>query len=97
VTGQVTDANGKPLVGVMVSAFDRDRRYDDKLGSALTDEEGRYTITYYEQDFREGPEPGADLFVTVIDVKGQVLFTSEAAIRYNAGQREVIDIQITSN
>ena len=96
VTGQITGAAGKPLPGLLVSAFDRDRKYDDKLGSALSDEEGRYTITYYPHEFREGPEPGADLYVSVIDIKGQVLFTSEQSIRYNAGQREVFDIQISA-
>ncbi|MGA2488769.1 MAG: carboxypeptidase-like regulatory domain-containing protein [Anaerolineales bacterium] len=94
VSGTVTDQAGKPLTGLMVSAFDRDRKYDDKLGAALTDAKGHYRIQYHQQDFREGPEPGADLYLTVIDTQGRQLYSSRKHIRYNAGQREVFDIQI---
>jgi hypothetical protein len=87
---------GKPLPDLLVSALDRDRKYDDKLGAALSDEAGRHTINYYPREFRRGPEPGADLYVTLIDIKGQVLFTSEDAIRCNGGQCEVFDIQISA-
>jgi protocatechuate 3,4-dioxygenase beta subunit len=94
VSGVVTDADGQPVAGVMVRLFDRDRKYDDKLGAALTNEKGEYKVTYVMQDFSEGPEPGADLYLVVTDEAGKELYTSEENIRYDAGPEEKFDIQI---
>jgi hypothetical protein len=93
VRGTVRDADG-PVEGLMVSAFDRDRQYDDKLGAALTNAEGEFEITFRKQDFREGREPGPDLYLTIVDSKGNVLYSSEDAIRPDAGQLEEFDIVI---
>ena len=97
VSGAITDEAGQPLPGLMVSLFDKDRRYDDKLGAALTNDKGRFKITYLKQDFKEGPEPGADLYLTVIDKAGKQLYSSKKSIRYNAGREEVFDIRIASS
>jgi hypothetical protein len=94
VSGTVTDADGQPLAGVMVRLFDRDRKFDDKLGAALTNEKGEYKVTYIRQDFSEGAEPGADLYLVVTDEAGKELYTSEENIRYDAGQEVKFDIQI---
>ena len=95
MSGTVTDEEGQPLPGLMVSAFDKDRKYDDKLGGALTNAKGQFKITYIKQDFMEGPEPGADLYLTVIDEAGQLLYSSRREIRYNAGKHEEFDIRIS--
>jgi hypothetical protein len=95
VFGVVTDAAGQPRPGLMVSLFDKDHLYDDKLGAALTNADGKYEITYIEQDFREGSEPGADLYLTVINQAGKVLYTSKAQIRYNAGREEEFNIRLS--
>jgi hypothetical protein len=94
VRGRVHDSQGRGIEGVMVSAFDRDRQYDDKLGAALTNAEGEFEITFRKQDFREGREPGPDLYLTVIDSRGNLLYSSEKEIRYDAGQVEEYDIVI---
>ncbi len=94
VKGRVTDEEGNGVAGLMVRVVDKDRKYDDLLGAAQTDENGEFEISYRLQDFREGLEPGADLFVLVSDVKGKVVYSSEDAIRYDAGREEVFDITV---
>jgi hypothetical protein len=45
VHGRVTDEQGEGLPGLLVRIFDKDRRYDDELGVALTDKNGWFTVT----------------------------------------------------
>jgi protocatechuate 3,4-dioxygenase beta subunit len=96
IRGVVKDSQGESISGVMVSVYDKDRKYDDKLGSAITNEEGEYTITYTSRDFKEGPEPGADLYLLVIDESGTLLYSSAESVRFDAGKEEVFDIVISS-
>lgn len=44
----------EPIGGVLVSAFDRDWLQDDKLGTALTEADGRFLIEYQPSDFTPG-------------------------------------------
>ena len=97
VKGTLTDAKGNLLSGLMVSVFDKDRQYDDKLGSAISNKKGAYEVSCIKQDFQEGDETGPDLYVTVIDNSGTLLYTSRENIRFDAGQEELFDIQITSS
>ena len=90
VRGSVVDTAGVP--GVLVRLFDKDRLYDDLLGATQTGKKGQYKITYRRQDFREGLEPGADLYLTVTDAEGNVLYSSKDAIRFDAGREEEFDI-----
>jgi len=54
VTGCVIDRNNnEPLPGLKVEIWDVDLLLDDYLGWAFTDEEGRFTVTYQESDFRD--------------------------------------------
>ena len=92
--GRVTDEEGRGLAGLLVRAFDKDRRYDDKLGSTLTDGNGEFSISYRVQDFREGQEPGPDLYLTVMDQEGKTLYVSEGSVRLDAGRVEVFNIVI---
>ncbi|RKY02392.1 hypothetical protein DRP77_08020 [Candidatus Poribacteria bacterium] len=65
IAGRVVNEEGEPLVGVRVSAFDRDVLVDDFLGYAFTDEEGRFEIRYAESDFKSTPlEKKPDLRLT---------------------------------
>ncbi len=90
--GRVVDPKGKPAAGLMVKAYDRDRRYDDLLGAALTNKEGVFKITFRTQAFREGDEPGPDLFVVIEDADGNELHATE--LRLNATKEEVFEIRL---
>ncbi len=78
----------------MVRLFDKDRLYDDLLGAVLTDDNGEFHITYRLQDFREGLEPGADLYLNVLDADGNLLYSSKDAVRFDAGREENFGISI---
>lgn len=94
VKGVVMDEQGEAQPGLLVRVVDKDRQYDDLLGAAQTDKEGRFEISYRLQDFKEGPEPGADLYLLVTDEEGEVLYSSEEAVRYDAGRVEEYEITI---
>lgn len=94
VKGRVLDAEEQPVPGVMVTAHDKDQRFDDKLGSGLTNKEGEFEIRYSVRDFREGEEPGPDLYLRVIDQEGELLFSTKDDIRFNAGREEEYVIQL---
>lgn len=94
VRGSVTGAEGMPLSGLTVSLFDKDFIFDDRLGVAVTDEEGNFVIKYKDEDFRDLLETNPDLYVTVRDKDDHVLYSSRKSIRFEAGREEVIRIRI---
>lgn len=94
VAGQVRSAAGRALAGLQVRLFDRDRRLDDFLGQATTDEFGDFHIIYHERDFLESGEGAPELYITVSDAAGRQLFTSRETLRFNAGRLEWFDISL---
>ena len=92
--GTVTDVQGNPMPGMRVAVAHRKDNEEIKLGSAQTAKNGRYEVTYTAKDTKAGPEPGADLYVTVADSSGKIVYTSEDKIVYNPGQTVVFDIRI---
>jgi hypothetical protein len=50
-----TCADGSPIPGAVVSAFDADWLQDDPLGSATTDGSGHFLISYTVDDFQKTP------------------------------------------
>ncbi len=92
VVGRVVDAMGHPVAGVRVRVFDKDRRYDDLLGETTTDEFGDFAVVYHVRDFLEAGEKAPELYLEVRDKRGQVLFSSEEVLRYNAGRAEYFEV-----
>lgn len=92
VFGQVLDPEGKPVPGVRVRVFDRDRKYDDLLGDTTTDEYGDFSAIYHERDFAEVGEELPELYVMVRDSQGNLLYSSRENVRYNAGRAEYFQI-----
>jgi len=98
IRGRVTQLAGdqeRPLAGVMVSAFDADERFDDKLGAALTLKDGNFEIRYRQHDFAPDSEKGSpDLYVTITDLNGKEIYSSRTNIRTNAKREEAFQIVI---
>lgn len=94
VSGRVLDQAGKPAAGLTVNVLDRDRKYDDLLGEATTDESGDFHVIYHERDFKEMGENLPELYLTVKDAAGNVLFTSRDNVRYNGGRVEYFLVQL---
>lgn len=60
VRGTVTTADGQPIRGAIVRAFDRDLRKEPPLGDpAETNDQGEYVIPYTVADFSSGDVPSA--------------------------------------
>ena len=95
VTGQIIvkeDRSG--VFGLSVSIFDKDLLFDDLLGTATTDEDGRFTLIYQEKDFSSLFEKAPDLYVKVLDCREEIVFSSEDAVRWNADQKVNFAIEI---
>jgi hypothetical protein len=93
VRGRVTDKEGKGLSDLVVSVYDKDLFFDDRLGQARTDENGDYSLTYRVEDFRDLIERKPDIYVNVLDQKGKTLYTSKK-VRYEAGRVEIVNVVI---
>ena len=95
VTGTVrAQEGGRPLRGLVVRAYDKDKRKDDYLGRDVTDAGGRYEIGFVAAAFRALFERRPDVYVQVYDDRGQQLVTTEDSVRWNAGKVEKIDVEV---
>ena len=93
VEGRVKDASGRSLSGVTVSVFDKDLFFDDRLGTAVTDDVGNYQLVYRTKDFGDLVESNPDLYVEARDRKGRKFYSSRRSIRFEAGRKEVFNIK----
>jgi len=96
VTGRVyVQETGQGLEGMHVKAVDKDLFFDDVLGTAVTDSDGRYEVTYEKKDFSELFERKPDLYIVVRDPKSRrIVYSSEDHVRWDAGAHESIDVPI---
>jgi len=93
----VEEETGKPLAGLQVRAFDKDLIFDDNLGSAVTDKEGKFQIHYSPANFSllEGMETVPELYIRVFDAtREKLLHTTEKTIRKGHLVEERIDVKI---
>jgi len=97
VFGRVLDSGGRPVVGVTVRVFDRDRKYDDLLGETETDEYGDFSVVYHERVFAEAGEDLPELYVMVEDQRGNLLYSSRDEIRYEAGRAEYFHVVLSED
>jgi hypothetical protein len=98
VAGLVRDADGVPLVGVLVRAVDRDLRSEQALGEATTDAQGRYEIRYSTAAAAVAEAGTADVQVMVLhpaEPTGSPLVRSD--IRFNVGPQTTIDLTLPAD
>ncbi|UCF08544.1 MAG: hypothetical protein JSW28_02320 [Thermoplasmata archaeon] len=87
---------GQGIPNLMVRAFDRDLIVDDALGSARTDRNGDFRITYDKKAFKEfgfGKRP--DIYLTISDLRGKMIKTTKDQIRYKAKEKEGFYVKIS--
>lgn len=95
VWGAVTDARQQPQQGLVVRAFDADLPLlgrDDFLGTATTDAEGRYLISYDDTSFRQREYRRPDLYIAVFGRDDTLLGRSRT--RFNCEDDERIDLTV---
>jgi hypothetical protein len=94
VRGRVTDENGKGVGGLIVSLYDKDLIFDDRLGQTETDNQGSYSFIYQAEDFRDLIERKPDIYLKVLDQNDETLHTSKRKLRCEAGRVEIINIKL---
>lgn len=95
ITGRIVEKeSGLGVRGLRVRAYDKDLLYDDLLGTALTDDDGRFEMQYTERDFRELFECRPDIYLSIYAPPYRFLIDTQAAIRWNAGTEEHFELAI---
>ncbi len=94
VRGRVTYARGQGIGGLIVSLYDKDLFFDDRLGQVETDKEGNYSLVYRTEEFRDLIERKPDIYLKVLDQQGETLHTSKRQLRCEAGRVEIININL---
>lgn len=94
VVGRVRDAKGRPAAKLTVDVYDKDLLFDDRLGTATTDDKGEFVLTYRTEKFRDLIECKPDLYLNVKDASGTVLYNSIKAVRFCSGKVEQFDITL---
>lgn len=94
VEGKIKDEKNKPSKGIKVILYDTKHIYDQRLGSKVTDKNGKFKFTFKGEDFQALKEAKAYIYLDVVDEKGKAVYTSPKPVRCESGQVEVFDIQI---
>jgi hypothetical protein len=80
ITGRIRDKNNLPVLGYMVQAFDKDPVFSlhpyDRLGEAVTDEDGAFEIIFEEKTFADWFEGSPEVYLKVLDHDGKVLIVT---------------------
>jgi hypothetical protein len=92
--GRVVDERGEGIGGLVVSLFDRDQIFDDRLGTTQTDENGEFIVIYSTADFQDLFDAHPDLYLKILDAEGNTLYSCEEAVRCEADRVEVFNITI---
>ena len=69
VKGRIVDREGgAPVGGAKVEVYDKDLLIDDYLGTATTDEDGRFQVDFTWADYKDGVFEGRpDIFLKVLN------------------------------
>lgn len=95
IYGQVRGAlSRRGLPGLTVQALDKDLCFDDRLGTAITDRDGGFEIRYGRSDFQDFFDNRPDIYLRVFAPSGDMLHTTERAVRYEAGDTEQFFIEL---
>lgn len=98
VLGGIVDRLNRPLANLIVQAYDRDMRSEELLGESITDREGKYEIAWSHSQLSGRGKKEADIVMKVFTrEKKTLLYESDMdAVRFNASEREEINITITA-
>ncbi len=89
---------GDGISNLIVKAVDKDLIYDDILGEVITDKNGNFEIKYSKEDFKEfflDKEP--DIYLTIKNPGGEVIYTTETRVVYDALETEEFVIRISKS
>src|SRR5260221_5176049 len=95
VRGQVRLQDGSPLSSAIVLVFDKDIPSTEPQRKAITDEGGRYEITYTVDHDRRADKSVANLVVRVFDLEGIPL--DESDIAFDTPGETTVDLVVISH
>jgi hypothetical protein len=82
ITGRIRDENNLPVMGCIVQAFDRDPGIylhpDNRLGKAMSDEDGAFEIVFDKKAFEDWFEGSPEVYLAVRGQDGKVLISTQA-------------------
>jgi hypothetical protein len=91
----VADETDMPLPGLFVKAYDRDLMFDDLLGGAVTDREGRVSILSEQGDFAEFFDRRPDVYFKVYAPdRTRLLIETSEAVRWNADRDSSFTVRV---
>jgi hypothetical protein len=98
VVGSVREAGSdRPLRDLLVRAYDKDVVFDDHLGDARTDANGRFEIQFTELAFKDAFEQRPDVYIRIFDSAGATeLYSTASAVRREARAQETFEIRVPS-
>ena len=80
ITGRIRDENDLPVRGCIVQAFDRDPfiylHPDNKLGKAMTDDNGAFEIVFDKMAFEDWFEGNPEVYLIIRGQDGSVLIST---------------------
>jgi hypothetical protein len=89
------EETGRPLANLIVRGYDRDLVFDDNVGNATTDRDGRFEIRFGPEQFRDLREEHPDLYLKIYDQSGtRLIHQTSDAIRWGASRDEAYEIRI---
>jgi len=95
LSGRIADQQNQPIEGLIVRAFDQDPKTpDNPLGKeAITNAEGKYSISFTDKDFKIGgvESGGPDVFIRVYE--GEELL-GESPVKRNSKKTIKIDLKV---
>jgi hypothetical protein len=95
ITGEITESeSGIGVENLLVRAHDRDLLFDDLLGNATTDNQGRFEIAYDAKDFRELFDAKPDIYLSVYAPPCRLLAETSDAIRWHASKCEHFELKL---
>ncbi len=95
ITGSVSEKeSGLAVEGLMIRAYDKDMLYDDLLGNANTDEQGKFEIVYSKKDFSELFETKPDIYLSLYAPPCKFLMNTRDSVCWNASECENFNLEI---
>src|SRR5687767_12000517 len=84
-----------PMEGLFIKAYDKDLLFDDLLGSAISNHDGKFSIVCEPADFRDFFEKKPDIYFKIFGgQKAKLIYDTKDAIRWNAGRISDYEILI---
>jgi hypothetical protein len=94
VKGKITDDNDNSIKNLTVSLYDKEKRFDNLLGTTVTGEDGTFIFTYPTGKLQDLIKANPDIYLKVLDKKGNSIYSSKKPVKCEPGRIEVFNIEI---